>query len=44
MDELTPLQAQYLQLANDALLIGSVAAGLIIFLLAVIAVRGLASW
>lgn len=43
MDDLTELQAQYLELANTALVVGTIAATLIVFLLAVIAVRGLAS-
>jgi hypothetical protein len=44
LTDLTPLQTAYIELAQTALLGGAVASGLIIFLLAVIAVRGLASW
>lgn len=43
-DELTPLQERYLEVADTALALGVLAAGLIVFLLAVIAVRGLSSW
>jgi len=42
--DLTELQAHYIAIADQAVAVGTVAAGLIIFLLAVIAFRGLASW
>lgn len=43
MNELTPLQQHYIEVANLALVIGTVAAGMIIFLLAMIAVSLLRS-
>lgn len=43
MEPLTPLQQHYIEVANLALVVGTVAAGMIIFLLAIIAVRLLGS-
>lgn len=43
MNELTPLQERYIEIAEIALTVGTVAAGLMVFLLAVIAVRSLRS-
>lgn len=42
--DITPLQQHYLDLANLALITGALIGSLIVFLLAVIAVRGFSSW
>lgn len=43
MDNLTELQAAYIEIAETALMVGTLAAVLIVFLLSIIAVRSLRS-
>ena len=43
-EELTPYQQWFIDFNTTALNIGLMAGGIVIFLLAIIAVRGLSSW